>query len=178
MKDTHRHRLKHLSGNNDRLAGLVALRDHHLLRKEDLARGDFDTEITTRDHNTVGLVENLVKVGDTLLVLDLDDDLDVCTVGAEDLTDIEDILGATDEGRKDHVDAVLDTETEVVLVLLGQSGEVDIGLGQVDTLARRKRAVVQRTDVHVRAIDAGDEEGQDTWPGTVGRSHAKVHDGL
>ena len=170
--------LEHLSGDDDRLASHVTLRDHHLLSDEDLAGGDLDTEVTTGDHDTVGLLQDLVKVGDTLLVLDLDDNLDVGTIGAKDSTDVLDVLGATDEGGEDHVDTVLDTEPEIVLVLLGKSGQVDIGLGQVDTLARRKRAVVQRTDVHVRAIDAGDEEGQDTWPGTAGRSHAKVHDGL
>ena len=84
------------------------------------------TKVTTGDHDTVRLPEDLVKVGDTLLVLDLDDDLDVCTIGAEDLTDVEDILGATDEGRKDHVDAILNTETEVVLVLLGQGWKIEL----------------------------------------------------
>ena len=132
------------------------------MRKEDLARGDFDTEITTRDHNTVGLVENLVKVGDTLLVLDLDDDLDVRTVRAEYATDVTNIFGASDEGRKDHVDAVLDTEAEVGLVLLRESGEVDVGLREVDTLARGEGTVVEGANVNVVAVNGGDEEGEDT----------------
>ncbi len=36
----------------------VALGDHHLLGDEDLGRGDLDTQVTTGDHDTVGLAEN------------------------------------------------------------------------------------------------------------------------
>ena len=50
---TYGHRLKHLSGNNDGLASHVAFRDHHFLGKEDLAGGDFNTEIATGNHDTI-----------------------------------------------------------------------------------------------------------------------------
>ena len=49
MKPSYRHGLEHLGGNNDGLASLVALRDHHLLCQEDLAGGDLNAEITTGD---------------------------------------------------------------------------------------------------------------------------------
>ena len=48
---------------------------------------------------------------------------------------------------KDHVNVVLDAKSEVVLVLLGQSRQVDIGVGQVDTLARRDEPVVADLDL-------------------------------
>jgi len=71
------HGLQHLSGTNDWLALDIALGDHHLLSHEDLGGGNLDTEITTGDHDTVGSLEDLVKVVDTLLVLDLGNDLDL-----------------------------------------------------------------------------------------------------
>lgn len=154
--------LKHLGGDDDWLAGNVALGDHHLLGVEDLASGDFDTKVTTGNHNTVCLPKDLVEVGDTLLVLDLDDDLDVSTVGAKDLTDVLDILSTTDEGGEDHIDSVLHAEPEIVLILLRESGQVDIGLGQVNTLAGGERAVVQSTDTDVGAIDRDNEERKNT----------------
>jgi hypothetical protein len=136
-------------------------RTHHLLGHEDLRRRDLDTEVATGDHDTVGDGEDLVKVDDALLVLNLDDDLDAGALGAEDLADGEDVLGRADERGKDHVDAVLDTELEVLLVLLGQGREVDRRLGQVDTLARAERAVVDGLDLEAVALDGEDLERED-----------------
>lgn len=43
--------LKHLRRNNDRFPDHVALGDHHLLRHEDLRRGDLDPKISSSDHD-------------------------------------------------------------------------------------------------------------------------------
>ena len=48
---------------------------------------------------------------------------------------------------KDHVDIVLDTKPEVVLVLLRESGQIDVRVGQVDALAGRDEPVVPRLDL-------------------------------
>lgn len=137
------HGLEHLSGANDGLALDVTLGDHHLLGDEDLGSGDLDTQVTTGDHNTVGLVKNLVEVIDTLLVLDLGDNLDLLTLFAHDFTDVTDIATTTDKRSKDHVDLVLDTELQVADILFGQSRQVNVGARQVDTLTGRDVTVVQ-----------------------------------
>lgn len=62
---------------------------------------------------SVGDSENLIEVGDSLLVLDLDDDLDVGSLGTKDLPDGEDVVGGSDERGEDHVDSVLDSEEEI-----------------------------------------------------------------
>jgi hypothetical protein len=136
------HGLQHLGGADDGLAGNVAHGDHLLLRAENLRGRDLDTEITTGDHDSVGLLENLSEVVETLSVLDLGDDLDVRTIVTKDLTDVLDVLAAADERGKDHVDVVLDTEAEIGLVLLGEGGEIDVGVGEVDTLLGGDLAVV------------------------------------
>jgi hypothetical protein len=155
--------LEHLGSNNNRLPNLVALGDHHLLSKENLTCGDLDTEITTGHHDTVGLVQDLIKVFDTLLVLNLDDDLNVGTLRAKYVTDILDILSTTDERGEDHVDAVLNTEAKIGLVLLRQSRKIDRGVGKVDTLVRGEGAVVDSADTHVGTVNGKDEEREDTW---------------
>lgn len=147
------HALQHLGGANDGLAGHVALGDHHLLGNEHLGWWDLDTKVTTSDHDTVGELQDLVEVVDTLLVLDLGDDLDVLALLAEHLTDGSDVLTTADEGCKDHVDLVLDTELEIGLVLLRERWEIDIGLWKVDALLGRDLAVVDALAAEGLVVD-------------------------
>jgi hypothetical protein len=157
------HALEHLGGGNDGLAGNVALCDHHLLGDEDLGGRDLDTEVTTGNHDTVSLLKNGVEVVHTLLVLNLGNDLDVLAILAENLADGENVLRATDERGEDHVDLVLDTETEIGLVLLGKSGKVNVGLGKVDTLLGGDLAVVDSPAADGLLInDLEDLESEDT----------------
>jgi hypothetical protein len=157
------HGLEHLGGTDDWLAGDVALGDHHLLGHEYLSRRNLDTEIATGDHDTVGDLEDGVEVADTLLVLDLGDDLDVLALLAEHFADGQNVVGATDERSKDHVDIVLDTKSQVGLVLFRKSWEVDVGLWQVDALSGRDLAVVDSLGTNgLLVLDLDDLEGKDT----------------
>jgi len=155
--------LKHLSSAYYWLSGNVALGNHHLLCHEHLTGGDLNTQITTSDHYTIGLPQDLIEVLHTLLILDFDDDFNVGTIGAEDLTDIDDILSAADERSEDHVDTILDTKSQIALVLLRKSREIDRGLRKIDTLVGRDDSVVHGTDVHIGPIDRRHQERQDTW---------------
>lgn len=157
------HRVKHLGGTDDGLTGKVALGDELLLGNENLGGGDLDTKITSGNHDTVGLLENLVKVVDTLLVLNLGDDLDALALLTENVSDGLDIVGGSNERGKDHVDTVLNTESEIGLVLLGQSGEIDISAGEVDTLSRRDLTVVEGLDLEGLGVNLLDDlEGKNT----------------
>ena len=145
--------LKHLSGDDNRLSNHIALGNHHLLSEEDLASGNFDTQITTGDHDTIGHFQYLVEVFNTLFILDLDDNLDTGAVGTKDLTNILDISSPADEGSENHVYAILDAEFEIILILLRESWKVDVGLGEINTLAGAEGSVVESPDFDIRAID-------------------------
>ena len=96
-------------------------------------------------------------------VLDLGNDLNVLSLFAEDLADGLDIIPAADEGGEDHVDVVLDTESEIGLILLGERGKIDVGLGKVDTLLGRDLAIVDALALEGLIVkDLEDLEGQDT----------------
>jgi hypothetical protein len=157
------HGLEHLGSTDDWLTGQVAHGDHLLLGSKDLSGWDLDTEITTGDHDTVGLGENLSKVVETLSVLDLGNDLDVLALLAEDLADGLDVLTTADEGSKDHVDVVLDTKPQVGLILLGESWKVNIGVWEVDTLLGRDLAVVSGSAADGLVVnDLDDIKGENT----------------
>lgn len=157
------HGIEHLGGTDDGLSGQVTLGDQLLLGNENLGGGDLDTQVSSGNHDTVGLLQNLVKVVDTLLVLNLGDDLDALALLAEHVSDGLDVVGGSDERGKDHVDTVLNTKLEIGLVLLGQSGEIDIGAREVDTLSRRDLTVVESLDLEGLAVNLLENlEGQNT----------------
>lgn len=155
------HGLEHLGGADDGLASQVALRNHHLLADGHGLGGDLNTEITTSDHDAVGLLENLGEVLHALVGLDLGDDLDVAALGAENLADVLDILGSPNEGGKDVVEVFLDGELDVSLVLGRQGGEVNVGHGEVDTLLVGEDAGVDGADLDGRGgLDRNHVEGE------------------
>jgi hypothetical protein len=108
----------------------------------DLLGGDFNAEVTACDHDTVRDGENVVKVANTLVVLNLRDDLDVLARFTQALADLEDILPLADERRKHHVDTVLHAELKVLLVLLRQGGEVDVDVREIHTLLGSEHPIV------------------------------------
>ena len=82
--------------------------------------GNFDSEVTTSDHDTIARVDDLVDVVNTFLVLDLSDDLDVALVLVEDRLDLLDVLLVTDERVSDELDLLGDRVQDVATVLLGE----------------------------------------------------------
>lgn len=65
--------------------------------------------------------------------------------------------------RKDHVHVVLHTKPEIGLILLRKSGEIDVGVGEIDALAGRDEAVVPRLDLDGLVVHNLEHiEGQDT----------------
>src|SRR6266852_6654775 len=98
--------LQHLSGYNDRLTGHVAFGNHHFLSQEYLAGGDFNAEVATGNHYPICFFQDLVKVCHALFILNFDNNFDSGAVGAEDLANISDVLGATNKGSENHVDTI------------------------------------------------------------------------
>jgi hypothetical protein len=65
------HRFQHLGCRNDRLASIVTHVNHHLLSKEDLLDGYLHSKIAPSNHDAIGFAQDLLKVDQTFLVLDL-----------------------------------------------------------------------------------------------------------
>ena len=112
------------------------------LEQTDLLSRNLDAEITSGNHDAIRDGENVVKVANTLVVLDLRDDLDVLARFTQALADLEDILPLADKRRKHHVDTVLHAELKVLLVLLRQGGEVDVDVREIHTLLGSEHPVV------------------------------------
>lgn len=157
------HRLQHLGGADNGLAGNVAHGNHLLLGGKHLSSWDLNTQITTSNHDTISFLQDLSKVVETLSVLDLGNDLDVLPVLAKNLADGPDILATADKGSEYHVHIVLDTKSQIGLILLGESWEINVGVGKIDTLLGRDLAVVAGTNSDGLSInDVEDIEGKNT----------------
>ena len=142
------HRLQHLCGANYRLASHVALRDHHLLRDEDLRCWNFDTKIATSNHDTISLLEYGIEVVYTLLVLNLRNDLNLFACLTEDAADVLDVVSRSNERSKDHINLILDAKLEICNILLGQSWKINICARQVHTLLGGDLSTVERPDAN------------------------------
>ena len=98
---------------------------------------------------------DLLNVVDAGLVFDLRDDADVpAAVGLEKGLHIEQILLAGDERGRHEVDAVLDAEEKVRLVLLAQEGLAQHLAGKAHALAVGEDAAGQHAAADLRALDA------------------------
>ena len=140
------HGFQHLSCADCRLASHVALGNHHLLGDENLSRRNFNTKVSTGNHDTVSLFKDLVEVVDTLLILNLGNDLDVLACLAKNFTNVGDITGPTDERCKNHIHLVSDTKLEIILIFFGKRWEVDVCFGKIDTFLRRNFAIIHALD--------------------------------
>src|SRR5690625_5194133 len=127
------HRLEHLGRGDDWSTEEVREADDPLLGYGHLFEGYLDAEVTARDHDGIGLGEDLVDIVEGGILLDLGDDQ--WSLGYT-TTQIPDILCALDEGEGDIVCLGLDEEVEVIEVLLGEGGCTDPDAGEVDPLVR------------------------------------------
>ena len=148
------HGIEHLGRRDDELARIVTLVDHLLLELWQTLRIDLDTEVTTGYHDTIGCGDDRVEVIQTLLGLDLRDDLHAGTCLADQLTDLLDGLCITHEGRSDEIEALLDTELDVLDILLGQTRKTDADIRYIHTLLLAELTTVCDEAVDVRTLDA------------------------
>jgi len=137
------HGLKHLGGSDNGLGSNVGLLDHPLLSDEDLFGWDLHAQVTTGDHDTVRSSNDLVIVVEALLVLNLGDDLDMGATLSQNFADSLNALGGTDKRGSDHVNATAETElNNVGLILLGESGKINDGTGEIHVLSLTNACVV------------------------------------
>lgn len=138
------HRLEHLRGGNDGLALNVGTADHVLLRQKDLGGWDLHTQITTGHHDGIGLTKDVVIVLQTLKILNLANDLDLRpAILLKQAAEILHIIPGTDKGGGDELDLLLDAKVDnVILVLVGEGGQIDLYAGKVHVLPLSNGGIV------------------------------------
>ena len=128
------HRVQHLCGCDDRLAGGHALGDHVLLDDGNLCEVDLHAHIPPGHHDAVRHGQDLRQVADPLLVFNLGDDLDggVCLI--QQAADLPHVVRRADEAGGDEVKALFHAEEDVLPVPLAHVGHGQADARHIDAL--------------------------------------------
>ena len=100
----------------------------HLLKRK------FDSEITARDNDAIGLFDDLVDILAAAEILDFRNDRN--PFPGQKIPDSSDVVGVVNERREDDVDAVVDAELDVGLVDVRKRFVREIDAGKVAALVR------------------------------------------
>jgi hypothetical protein len=136
------------------LARGPGLLDDPLLRHRHLLERKFHPEITAGHHHPVEGLDHLRQRLDGLGLLDLRDQREPDPHLVHDPAGLDRVLGALDEGQRDHVGLQAECPAQVCLVFGGQGGHADLDARQVEAL------VVGDDAAH-------DDPGADPAPGHV-----------
>ena len=144
------HGIKHLSCRDNRLVRRIALLDDGLLDVRNLSCRNLDAQITTGNHDAVGSGKNFIKVLDAKDGLNLGEDLNVWgTHLAADIADFAYGFAIANEGCGNGVNTKFAAKHDVSAVLLGNGGETNVNVRNVDALFLAKLAAVDDLAVHI-----------------------------
>ena len=150
------HGAQDLGGDDDGLGVLTGQLDDALGGQRDLFQRALDGHVATGGHDAVERLDDVLKVLQSLRLLDLGDDRDTTAFLVHDLVGAVDVGGETHEGHGDDVGAGADSPTQIGFILLGQSRQGHRNARQVDALVAGNRPGNDDLGVHVVAFDLGD----------------------
>ena len=128
------HGVKHLCCSDDRFACCINFLDDLLLDNRYIFRWNLNTHVTSGDHNTVCCFDDLIDIVNTLLVLNLGNDLDFFTaVFFQDFSYFTDIISSTCKRCCNKVKSFLNTEKKVIMVFLADKWHLQVCARNIDT---------------------------------------------
>ncbi len=129
------HALQHLGGDDDLAAVVGAALDDVALNDGEILHGQLGAEVAAGDHDASGGFDDGVEVVERLLVFDLGDDAGIAAFLLEQKLDVLDVARFTGKGEGHEIDAKLDAEIEVLVVLGGERRQTDGHAGEIDVAA-------------------------------------------
>ena len=128
------HSVKHLSGHNHGLLLHHTLADDLALNARNTLNRNLNTKVATRNHYTIRSVDNLLNIVNTLLILNLRNDLDVAIVLVKNLLDCHHVGSRTHERVGYEVNILLNSKQNVLTVFLGNGRQSDVFARNIHTL--------------------------------------------
>ena len=138
------------------------------MHQRDSLEIDLDSKITPRDHYRLGCGHNAVDVLDGLVFFNLRDDRNVSTTVFDDLLAGEDVVGSPDEAQSNRINALFQTDDNVLSVFLREGIRVNFRSRQVDAFVRAELAADDDSAVNIGRNDFFDSQfdlpvGEQDW---------------
>ena len=119
-------------------------------------------EISAGDHDSVGHFKNFFEVIDGLRLLEFGDDRDIALVRSDNLLDHADVGRGADEGQGDGIDAVIETEFEILAIFFRERGDRESDAGKVDSFVLAEHATVDDIAEHIFTACTSDPQFDQT----------------
>ncbi len=165
------HRVEHLRGDDHGALGRDALLHDAALRPGNGLGGQLDAQVAARHHHAVRGLDDLVDMVQTLLILDLRDDLDRTVVLVQNGLHGLHVAGAPHEGVGDEIDVVPDGPFDEAAVLLRHRRQVERHARHVHALAREQPSARDEATGQLLVVLVGHHDLQLT----VGDEHVGAH---
>ena len=143
------HRVHHLRRDDNWNAAVVRSLDQPALKHWKLLKRNLKAEISARHHQTVSGVDDLIDVVKRGTALDLRDNSSGGSLLVDHLAKLVDILGASDEGDSNIVNAVSDAPLEIREILFRGCWEIDVAIGEGDSHTRANSTTLGDTTQNV-----------------------------
>jgi hypothetical protein len=105
------------------------------LDQRNLLRGNLDSEVSARDHDAVGRVQDGVDILERFRPLDLGDDGNPGFALRDQAPQLLDVGRPANEGQSEEIDTEPESEARVVAILLGERRRRQSDAGEIHSLA-------------------------------------------
>ena len=130
------HRIKHLSCSDNRFACCINFLNDLLLNNRHIFRRNLNPHITSGDHNSICCFDDLINIVNTLLILDLRNDLDFfTTIVFQDFSYFADIICSTCKGCCDKIKSFLNTKEKVIMVFFTDKWHLQVCTRNIDAFS-------------------------------------------
>src|SRR5580698_4414646 len=136
------HRFEHLRGSDHGFAVLGCPANDVLLERGNFFGGKLDAEIAAGHHDSVGDLEDAVKMLDRLWLFELRNHPCVGLKRGEAVLDVTDVSGSAHERDGDDVNSLTDGKDQVLLVLFRERRDIYGDSGKIDALVFAEHAAV------------------------------------
>lgn len=134
------HAFQHMGGHDDGFAFLQAGFDNAALGDWELLVGDFNTEITARNHNRIRLYDDFIHIANGFLVFEFGYKDRFVFRAIDHRPELADVFCFADEGKCDVINFEFEADSNIGKVLGSEGGKIDFDTGEIDVAAAAEGA--------------------------------------
>ena len=148
------HRVKHLCRSDNRFTCCVNFLDDFLLDNRYIFRRNFNTHVTSGDHDSICCFDDFINIVNTLLIFNLGNDLNLlAAILFQNLSYFTDIISSTCKGCCNKIKSFLNTEEKVIMVFLTDKWHFQISARNIYTFLITNHTCVDNFTYNIFSCD-------------------------